>query len=244
MRFEKVESKRKSVHIIEQIMEAIRNGEYQIGDKLPPEREIAKKMEVSRASVREALSALQITGIVKARSGDGTYIKRSTVSSVDIIEPLIVLAGQQDILKALEAREILEIGAAQLAVERVTSQGIELVKKSLDQMRKSKVKKELEKYYEADYNFHLSIVKICNNTFLEQTISPILTAMRRTFWNEVKQKHYTLDEQNWDESFNNHRRIFLSLKENKITELNSAMEEHFNNVRKTLVDASELLQIY
>lgn len=244
MPFEKVESKRKSAYVIEQIMQAIKNGEFQIGDKLPPEREIAKNMEVSRASVREALSALQITGIVKARSGDGTYIKRSTVNSIDVIEPFIVLAGQKDIIKALEARKILEIGVAQLAVERVTPQGIELVKNCFDQMRKSKAKKELEKYYEADYNFHLSIVKICDNTFLEQSISPILAAMKRTFWNEVKQRHYTSDEQNLNESLSNHRRILTGLKEKKTTELTKAMEEHFNTVRETLVDANELVQIY
>jgi len=65
-------------------MSAIKQGEYQIGDKLPSERDIAEQMKVSRNSVREALSALQIVGVIESRPGTGTYIRNNVMDKANI----------------------------------------------------------------------------------------------------------------------------------------------------------------
>ncbi|MDR7465382.1 MAG: GntR family transcriptional regulator, partial [Armatimonadota bacterium] len=84
MPFQRILTKKKSTHVAEQILQAIMSGQYRVGDRLPPERVLAEEMGVSRPSVREALSALQIVGVVASRVGDGTYVR----SAVDTAEAL------------------------------------------------------------------------------------------------------------------------------------------------------------
>src|SRR5512145_2412646 len=71
-----VEPQRLYRRIAEQIVQLIRRGEYRPGDRLPPERDLAKKLHVSRPSVREALIALEVEGYVEVRVGSGVYVTR------------------------------------------------------------------------------------------------------------------------------------------------------------------------
>ena len=68
------EPKKKSVNVAEEIMRAIREGEFKPGENLPAERKMAAQMGVSRNSIREALSALQIVGMVESKAGSGNYV--------------------------------------------------------------------------------------------------------------------------------------------------------------------------
>lgn len=65
---------KKSVSVAEWLIAAIREGEYEVGDKLPLERALAEELGVSRTVVREALSSLQVAGFIEPRVGDGTYV--------------------------------------------------------------------------------------------------------------------------------------------------------------------------
>jgi len=85
MSFQEIkQAKTKGTYVAEQIMSAIEQGEYQIGDKLPSERAIAEQMKVSRNSVREALSALQKLGAIESRAGTGTYIRNGVKNKFNI----------------------------------------------------------------------------------------------------------------------------------------------------------------
>ena len=64
------------VQIARQIAAAVQQEQFKVGDRLPPERTLAEELNVSRASVREALSALEILGIVESRTGNGTFVRR------------------------------------------------------------------------------------------------------------------------------------------------------------------------
>jgi GntR family transcriptional repressor for pyruvate dehydrogenase complex len=112
MAFQKIATKRKSVRVAEQITEAIRKNVYNTGDRLPPERLIAEQMGVSRPSVREALSALQIAGVLESRAGDGTYV----VSRADRQDAgILLLEEEESPVEALEARRVIERAIAQAA---------------------------------------------------------------------------------------------------------------------------------
>jgi len=93
MGFKRIETKRKSTYAAEQIVEAIRRGRYRVGDKLPPEREIAEQMGVSRPSVREAISALQI----EANQRFHRAIAEATHNSLLLraLEPLLEVMRQR-----------------------------------------------------------------------------------------------------------------------------------------------------
>src|SRR5688572_33177489 len=88
-----VERQRVADEIVEQLRALILTGQYRAGDKLPPERQLAKELGVNRASLREALKKLEHMGLVKIRQGDGTRVQDFMSSAgIDILSHLIPLA--------------------------------------------------------------------------------------------------------------------------------------------------------
>ena len=75
MPLQSIEPRRLYRQIADQIGELIRSGEFEVGDRLPPERDLAVQLGVSRPSVREALIALEVQGLVEVRMGSGIYVK-------------------------------------------------------------------------------------------------------------------------------------------------------------------------
>ncbi len=117
MTFEKVTQarfKKKSSFIADQILLMINSGRYKAGSKLPSERIITEQMGVSRPSLREAISALQIVGILESRPGDGTYVCGPAATEDLVRQALDVLEECDSPYENMQARKALEIGAAQL----------------------------------------------------------------------------------------------------------------------------------
>ncbi len=109
--------------IVQQMLDQIQNGALQAGDRLPTERQLMEMLNVSRASVREALQTLTGMGIIEARVGDGTFIK--------ILKPHLALemelqkiardAQRQDRIYLLEARTVVEKGIIELAIANASA---------------------------------------------------------------------------------------------------------------------------
>jgi GntR family transcriptional repressor for pyruvate dehydrogenase complex len=78
MTFDRLEVKNRSTQVAEVILQALRDGRYKPGDRLPSEREMAHQLGVSRPSVREAVAALQMVGVLRSRAGDGTYVGQAS----------------------------------------------------------------------------------------------------------------------------------------------------------------------
>ncbi len=114
------DGRRKSAYVLEQIVLAVRDGKLRIGDRLPSERSIAQAMDVSRNSVREALSALQIHGAAVSRPGDGTYL--TSLDNLSGLESEMVsnLEEEDNLFDAIEERVILECGGARLAARNAS----------------------------------------------------------------------------------------------------------------------------
>ncbi len=234
MPFEKIETKKKSAYIIEQIVGAIRDGEYSIGQKLPAEREIAEKMGVSRPSVREAFSALQIAGIIESRSGDGTYIKDSGSWSSMESQALEILEQDEDPYAVWEAREGIECGIVKIAVQNATAEDIKRMEKYLKQMQNAVEEQDYNKYFKSDRDFHLSIGEATHNPFIKQTILTLVNVMKQRLWQGIKQKYYLEGEGNIKESFENHQKILEVIKERNQEKAVKMMLNHFDELREHL----------
>src|SRR4030042_2752670 len=87
--------KKKSSFIADQILGMINAGRYKVGSKLPSERTITEQMGVSRPSLREAISALQIVGILESRPGDGTYVS-NPVPTEDLMRRAVAVLEECD----------------------------------------------------------------------------------------------------------------------------------------------------
>jgi DNA-binding FadR family transcriptional regulator len=104
-----------------QLRDAILDGRFAAGTKLPPERELAEGFGVNRTSVREALKVLEGLGLVTVRQGDGAAVQPLIDASLDVLAPMIFHGGRVDVALAEEMTEVLRpllVDMARLAIER------------------------------------------------------------------------------------------------------------------------------
>jgi GntR family transcriptional repressor for pyruvate dehydrogenase complex len=232
MRFKKIETKKKSVFVAEQIVEAIRKGVYQVGDKLPAEREISEQMGVSRPSVREALSALQITGILSSKAGDGTYIQQIPTTREEEDRAFTML--EESPTEALEARRLLEESIVRLAATKATAQSLHEIQSALERMRRAAQAKNYDAYAQGNQGFHQAIAQATGNVFIVKTILPLLEVMTRQLARALREKYYLANSNFFKQSFEMHRKIFAALEAGNENAAAAAMEKHFRVIEDSL----------
>lgn len=178
MKLEPVRTKRNFETILEQIKALILSGDLLPGDKLLTERELAERLEVSRTSVREVLSALNLAGILEIRPGEGIYVKR--VAEGSVIEPLslIMLLERDDVRHILEVRKALEVESAGLAAERYTGEDMARMEAALAAMEEDV--RQGNTGEQADLHFHLAIAGSFHNPLLIRLMSTIHDTMNQT----------------------------------------------------------------
>jgi len=150
--------RQKSDLAAQQIIEAIRCGEYVAGDRLPPERELAAELGVSRGCVREAVAALEMTGVLQSRVGDGTYVSRSEQDELarDIV--FLVKEGV-DLLEIWRAKEELELQLLRSAVVRATEEEVGRLASILGEMTVAVRRRDYQQYLLSNVRFHTAIAR-------------------------------------------------------------------------------------
>src|SRR5580704_429541 len=130
-------------------------GVWSEGEKIPAERELCQTLGVGRASLREALKALEIMGMIETRLGDGTYVcKRTDFFSRPLLWA-IASSSEADARELIEARTLIEVELAGLAAERATPENLKQIAEQLRHMEKAK--RNPQEFVQADVNFHLAI---------------------------------------------------------------------------------------
>lgn len=162
--------------IADQLLDLIKVKKLLPGDRLPPERQLSELLDVSRPSLREALHILQAKGLVSIRHGQGTFVE----------EPLVaqelrasVMSREHDLNELYDAREILEVPAAKWAAEKATKEDLRILRATLNQMDSiaASEKIDYEQLKFLDSKFHLTIVGIAQNRFLNQTLHVLQEVM-------------------------------------------------------------------
>lgn len=173
-----IKTKRIYEEIIEQIRVLVTEGHLQPGDRLPSERDLAGQLNVSRASVREALSALEMMGLLEIRSGEGTFIKKINIDSV--VTPLTwVLSMEKDtVLELLEVRKMIEGQAVALATRRAKPEDLRELEDALHLMYVDLQTGQLGE--DADHRFHYAIAKASQNKILLRLMNAISDTMHQT----------------------------------------------------------------
>ena len=217
--------------IIEQIEEFFLNGELRLGEKLPSERELASRFGVSRTSVREALQALEIRGSIEIRRGGGSFIKKSEFQLVsDALSSTIIQAEYNLVYEMLELRRALEVESVSLAAQRATSADLEKIHESLEQMAVSG--KDVEAGVQADLHFHLQIVQATHNKLLIDMVQMLTERMEETI--RATRKHRFLDVNRYEDTFEEHKDIYVAIASGNATEAKKLMEEHITRIRREL----------
>jgi GntR family transcriptional regulator, transcriptional repressor for pyruvate dehydrogenase complex len=149
---------------IDGIKELIASGRFRPGDRLPKENELAALLGVSRGSLREAVRALELVGVVQARQGDGTYLTSLAPSALlDVMSIVIDFTDEKSTLELLEVRRLLEPAAAALAAARADDDALARMRDAMEAMRAAD---DAEALVEADAAFHAAIAGATGNPAL------------------------------------------------------------------------------
>ena len=228
MEFKKITPVRLYENAIEQIMDLIENNELKPGDKLPPERELAEKLSISRGSLREAFRVLESRGLIKSKPGGGRYIREIRKNGHNNTENIILSLEKSSILELLEAREIFEVKIVKLAAQRATPEDIKSIERALNKMNEE-AELEVDRKTESDTEFHLAIAGASHNFVFVNIIKLHLDLLKET--REKTQQIPGRREERWHE----HQAILQAIKGHDTKKAGEAMLRHLRNIRQIVV---------
>lgn len=198
------------------------------GDRLPPERELAQAMGVSRSSLREALRALSLLGVTEMRQGDGTYLTALDPDALMRPFGLVLALSEGQLQELFEARRVIEPGLAALAAERADEATLERLRTCVHDA--ADAVGDEEAFMRADLELHALIARAASNSILWHVIGSIsgmgIASRRRT--NPLP----GLREQ----SAEDHRAIVTAIEAHDPGAAATAMLQHLENVQSRTVD--------
>jgi GntR family transcriptional repressor for pyruvate dehydrogenase complex len=197
-------------------------GSWTPGDKIPPERELCVQLGVGRASLREALKALEIMGMIETRLGDGTYVcKRSDFFSRPLLWA-IASSSKTEAHELIEARRLIEVELAGFAAERATAADLAKLGAYVDQMEGSL--DDPENFLQADVAFHLSLGEAAHNTILMNALSLIRNLMQEWIGSALQSEGVA------ERALQEHKRIYQAVAKKKSSQARSAMDSHLKDM--------------
>jgi GntR family transcriptional repressor for pyruvate dehydrogenase complex len=167
----------------EQLISHVVNGDWKAGDCIPPERDLCQQLGIARSSLREALKAMELVGMLDSRVGDGTFVcPRSEFLSRPLLWA-ITGADSKEFDEIMEARIIIEENLAGLAAERGTEQEIAAIGETIQMLQSSIAR--AEPILEADMAFHLAIARASHNNVLAKSVQLLRNLMRQWLFYKV-----------------------------------------------------------
>jgi DNA-binding FadR family transcriptional regulator len=220
-----VESRRLYRQIADQIAALIEKGEYGAGSRLPPERDLAKQLGVSRPSVREALIALEVEGYVEVRVGSGVYVTPKRAAALAAESSLPADSGPFELIRA---RWIIEAECAALAAKHATRAQVRAIDESIDEMESQRDRGTMP--LGADRQFHLRIAEASGNSALALVV--------RTLWDQrqgplfLRLEHHFDTPALWTVAIREHRDIAGAIARHDAAAARTAMRRHMDQAAK------------
>ena len=229
MTFQPIKAKKIYEEIVEQIRGMITGGELKPGDRLPAERDMAESLGVSRASVREALTALETVGILDIRPGEGTFVRRTSDSETFESLTLLLSVEQTPEVQMMEVRRILETESAALAAKRGTGADLQKIQDSLLVM---KTADSISEAVDADVRFHFAIAEATKNSVLLRIMNTVADLMHQTF-RQDREKLYS-NPLLGARVIAEHEAILEAIQARNPDEAWAKMLEHINNIESSI----------
>jgi GntR family transcriptional repressor for pyruvate dehydrogenase complex len=216
-----------SDEIVRQLENMIVNNELSVGDALPPERDLAAQLGVSRNILRESISIMVQKGLLEVRQGSGTFVASPSIELIRDSLSLFVRFSDSGLYDLLEARFALEVQIAELAARRSTPQDVDLIVACFDELRQAV--DDPDRYIEADIRFHAALARAAKNEILKILLDSIRGAMR-----ENVRVLVTSHPQAVEEAMYYHQRITQAIQQGSATEARENMRMHLESVRLEL----------
>ncbi|MDR1514410.1 MAG: FCD domain-containing protein [Synergistaceae bacterium] len=211
--FSRQDSTKKPAIIVRRILDLIDEGTLLPGEKLPNEMEIVRQSDISRASVREALSALELMGIIKRVPGEGTYIserglagKYTPKNILDkFLEDTERVGGS---FEALEARMAIEPSVTMMAARRAEPQQIARMEALVEASVGALASHDAWQFMDLDGSFHIAVAEATNNETLMEISRDLLKRADVHMWQRYKEDLGLLEK-----TLESHRQILQAIKE-------------------------------
>ncbi len=226
--------KSKGAMIAEELLAKIKSGEYASGGRLPSERLISEQMGVSRPSVREAISALQIVGIIKSRPGDGSYIADYQQNEGLAQQVKKIMEESDSPYEILQARMAMETGAIRLAIKEATDDDIDNIRKVWEERSRRGLAGDYQAYIHMGKELHLSIARATQNRIIIAVVDRLLNVTDQPLWQNMRRDYYESDPTRIGHMLAVHDRIVNAIQARDSREAILALEDDFNSVIKQL----------
>jgi len=217
--------------VVEQLQALIVSGGLQPGDKLPSEADLSSTHGVSRASVREALRALESKGVITVRSGAGAFVTQRPFSFSAPGEAVEWLLSRRDsLLELLRVREAIEGLTASLAARSISSESLSDLRQIVEQQGQSSGSLgSLENLAELDVRFHLLIAEASGNTLAGEIVDAIVPAFC-----ESNRAVLYVGSGHMQKTVQEHQRIIDALASRDAQEAEAAIRAHIARVRRDI----------
>ena len=173
--------RRRYLDVAEEVLRAVAVGTIEAGDRLPNERELAERCEVSRATVREAMLALELGGVVEVRPGSGAYLTGLGVPSANSVVPPVDSSPRE----LLHARQIIEPAVVQLCSLRIRTADVERLERLIDEAQAESDSAQpgrLDRFVALSLAFHRELAACCGNSVLAGLTSHLVNATEHPLW--------------------------------------------------------------
>ncbi len=233
MTLKAVESKRLYQQVAEQVATLIRQGHWVTGDRLPSERDMAQQLGVSRPTVREAILALEISGLVEVRTGAGIYV----VGTTPVAAPMLLEEDHgPSPFELMDARLVIEGETAAIAAERITDEGLVGLSEAIQKMENdaSLGRQDVSNRDDGDRLFHTRIAAASGNTVLVNIVDQLWEGMRRPMFRSICER-VRLPANVWHAA-QDHKIIYERLAAHDPEGSREAMRLHLMQVKGVLMD--------
>jgi DNA-binding FadR family transcriptional regulator len=223
--------------IARRLIQDIRLGLLKAGERLPSERDLARQMEVSRSSVREAIGVLQVGGIVETRQGAGSFVAADVPRRLSEERTSALLAADESPFALLEAREAFEPQVARLAASRPRrDSAAEHLLEEMERLSDPTSAEQRTIWSQSDRMFHRQIGAMTENPVVVALCDQVAAIMDQPLWRRLR-----------DDSLSNpgrmrihiaeHRMIYEAVSEGDPEAAEAYARQHLRRVRRYMTDS-------
>jgi len=228
MPIERLAETKKPRFVVDQILSSIQDGSLQAGERLPSEAKLAEMTGVGRTSVREALAALRLMGVVETRVGDGSYVRNPVASEVVSNGISQAIEQSEEAHQLQEARAVFECGLVRLVSTRWTPAREERFRVLLAEMEKAADGECYDDYIRLHRGFHLMLAQATDNAIVERTERSFLEFMDHEGWQDMERQFLLPDRRDLlRASVAAHRLVVEAISSGDTIAAMERMENHF-----------------
>ena len=228
MPLQTVEPQRLYRKIAEQLRTLMASGEFAVGSRLPAERDLALQLGVSRPSVREALIALEVEGMIEVRTGSGIYVQSLSQTKRTIASPQTDAPTDWGPLEVMSARILVESEVAALAATHAQKKDIQAIRAGLKTMKQEAARDEMPRW--GDEAFHEAIAQACGNSALIDTVQRFWQARNGPLFERLGD--YFEHPQSWQAAIAEHESVLTAIEAHDPSAARKAMQKHLRQAHK------------